>query len=366
MKFALPFHRSSALNPLAPKSKIWGKGRGRGFLFAALLLCIFAPSSLFAQSKVGTTAAPFLGIAVGARAVGMGGAFTATADDATALHWNPAGIAGINRFTANLVHTEWLVDLNYDVVGAVLPVGDAGVLGAQVVFLTMPDQEITTNLQGQQDGTGLFYSAGSSAMGLSFGRAFTDRFKLGFTGKYIREWIWHESASTLALDVGSIYTTPFHDMRIGVMIANFGGRMQMSGRDLDRFYDVDPTREGNNTSVLAELGTDKWPLPLTMRFGLAGEVIQRDPYRVTLAVDAIHPNDNNESVNVGAEGAYKELFMLRVGYKSLFLEDSEEGLTGGAGLRISTRGGPIVGFDFAYEDFGRFDAIYKYSLNIWY
>ncbi len=332
------------------------------FVLALLIL----NAATFAQSKVGTTAAPFLNIAVGSRAVGMGGAFTAMADDATALHWNPAGIAGISRFTANLVHTNWLVDLNYDVVGAVLPVGSAGSLGAQVVFLSMPDQEITTSQQGEQDGTGLFYSAGSMAMSVSFGRAFTDRFKLGMTGKYVREWIWHESASTVALDLGSIYTTPFHDMRMGVAITNFGGQMGMSGRDLSRFYDVDPVREGNNTSVTADLSTDKWPLPLTMRFGLAGELINTHPYRVTLAADAVHPNDNRESVNIGAEGAYREMFMLRVGYKSLFLPDSEEGITGGAGLRISTRGGPSVGFDVAYEDFGRLDAIYKYSLNIWY
>jgi hypothetical protein len=335
-------------------------------LLLGVILLTLVCGGAFAQSKVGTTAAPFLNIAVGARALGMGGAFTATADDATALHWNPAGIAGINRFTANLVHTNWLVDLKFDVVGAVLPVGEAGVLGAQVVFLSMPDQEITTNQQAEQDGTGLFYSAGSTSMGVTFARAFTDRFKLGLTGKYIREWIWHESASTMALDLGSIYTTPFHDMRMGVAITNFGGRMSMSGRDLSRFYDVDPIREGNNTSVTADLSTDKWPLPLTMRFGLAGEVIHTAPYRVTLAADAVHPNDNRESINLGAEGAYREMFMLRVGYKSLFLPDSEEGITGGAGLRVSTRGGPAVGFDFAYEDFGRFDAVYKYSLNIWY
>ena len=351
MKTAYLFHRPSSL--------------ARRCLIT-LLLCIFASSTLFAQSKVGTTAAPFLTIAVGARALGMGGAFTATANDATALYWNPAGIAGIEHFTANFVHTEWLVDLNFDAVGAVLPLENAGALGAQLIFLTMPDQEITTNEQREQDGTGLFYSSGSMALSLSFARQFTDRFKLGVTGKYIREWIWHESAATGAVDIGSIYTTSFEDVRIGVSITNFGGRMQMTGRDLTRFYDVDQTREGNNTSVLAGLQTDKWPLPLTMRFGLAGELIKTDPYRVTLAADAVHPNDNRESVNIGAEGAYKEMFLLRAGYKSLFLPDSEEGLTGGIGIRVGTRGGLTAGFDFAYEEFGRFDAIYKYSLNIWY
>lgn len=330
------------------------------------LLALLLPLLATAQSKVGTTAAPFLNIAVGARALGMGGAFTATADDATALYWNPAGIAGIRRPSANLVYSDWLEDLTFTVAGVVVPLGEAGTLGAQATFLGFPDQEITTNVQGQQDGTGAFYSSGSLAMGLSFARAFTDRFKLGLTGKYVREWIWHEAAGTVALDIGSLYTTSFNNMRIGVAITNFGGQMKMSGRDLIHFHDVDETREGNNANVLSSWNTDSWPLPLLLRVGLAMEVVQRTPHRLTLAADALHPNDNYESVNVGGEYAYREQFLLRAGYKSLFLRDSEEGLTAGIGLRVKTRGGPTFGFDTAYENFGRFDAVYKYSLLISY
>jgi len=333
----------------------------------ALVLLALLPGALFAQSKVGTTAAPFLGIAVGARALGMGGAFTATADDPTALYWNPSGVAGIDRFSANLVHTDWLADLNFDVIGAVLPLaGDAGVLGAQVTMLSMPDQEITTTDQAGQEGTGLFYSAGSVAIATTYARAFTDRFKLGLTAKYIREWIWHESAAGAALDIGSLYRTDFHGMRVGLAITNFGSNMKMGGRDLFHFADVDPTRSGNNDRVLSEFNTDRWPLPLMMRFGLAMEVLQCPNYRVTAAVDALHPNDNRESVNVGGEYAYREGFFLRAGYKSLFLPDSEEGLTAGLGVRVKTRGGPSFGFDAAYEDFGRFNAVYKYSLAVSY
>jgi hypothetical protein len=329
-----------------------------------LLLC-FSGMAL-AQSKVGTTAAPFLGIAVGARAVGMGGAFTATADDASALYWNPAGIAGADKFMANIVHTKWIADLNFDVVGGVLPLGDAGVIGGQVTVLSMPDQEVTTTVQGEQDGTGIFFSAGSMALQLSYARPLTDKFKIGISGKYVREWIYHESASTVALDVGTLYTTDFHNMRVGFTISNFGGEMSLSGRDLLHFHDVDVTRDGNNDRVLSEWNTDKWPLPLLMRLGVAIDPLKTDVYRLTLGADALHPNDNYESMNVGGEFAWKERFMVRAGYKSLFVKDSEEGLTAGAGLRIPTRGGPTFAIDWAYESFGRFNAIYKYSLGIVY
>jgi hypothetical protein len=335
------------------------------FLIAGLWLAVLPPA-VWSQSKVGTTAASFLGIPVGARALGMGTAFTATANDVTALYWNPSGIAGLDKFSIEMMHSDWLADLKFDVVGVVLPIKDAGTLGAQVTVLSMPDQEITTTDQRGQDGTGIFYSAGSMCMGVSFARAFTDRFKLGLTAKYIREWIWHESASTVAVDIGSLYVTEFNGLRLGVDIANLGGQMAMGGRDLIHYHDVDETRDGNNARVLSSWNTDSWPLPMTLRFGMAMEAIQTKSHRLTAAVDAVHPNDNEESLNLGAEYAFREQFMLRAGYRSLFKSHSEEGLTLGAGVRQHLRGGLDFGFNFAYENFGRLNGIYKYSLAVGY
>ena len=70
---------------------------------------IYTPKNLIAQqtpfsssvSNVGTTAAAFLNIGVGSRANAMGGAFTAMADDATALYWNPAGLANLEMSELN-------------------------------------------------------------------------------------------------------------------------------------------------------------------------------------------------------------------------------------------------------------------------
>ena len=54
--------------------------------------------------------------------------------------------------------------------------------------------------------------------------------------------------------------------------------------------------------------------------------------RTTFAVDATHPNDNTEYVNSGLEVSWREIIFGRVGYKSLFLRDSEQGLTWGFGV----------------------------------
>lgn len=58
---------------------------------------------------------------LGARAVGMGGAFVGIADDASSLYWNPARIADIPKNEVLFLHTDWLLDLSYDYVGTVIP-----------------------------------------------------------------------------------------------------------------------------------------------------------------------------------------------------------------------------------------------------
>ena len=59
-------------------------------IFRQSLKILMLSTLLVGQSNVGTTAAAFLDIGIGARSLSMGGAFTAVANDVTALYWNPA------------------------------------------------------------------------------------------------------------------------------------------------------------------------------------------------------------------------------------------------------------------------------------
>ena len=56
----------------------------------------------FSQDKVGTSAAPFLGINIGGAATAMGGAYVSMASDASALYWNPGAISRLGHSQPNL------------------------------------------------------------------------------------------------------------------------------------------------------------------------------------------------------------------------------------------------------------------------
>lgn len=313
-------------------------------------------------SKVGTTAAPFLSVEVGARAIGMGGAFVALANDATALYWNPAGIARLNGVGVTLNHANWLAGTYFDYAGVALSLGSVGSFGLSFTSLTMEDMEVRTI--AYPDGTGEKFGANDFAIGTSYARNLTDRFSIGFTAKYIQQKLWHMSASSLALDIGTLFTTQFRGMTIGMSISNFGNKMQMIGSDTQIPVDIAPEKEGNNNKIVGNMRTERWSLPLIFRFGVAMNVIENYNYRWTIALDAMHPNDNTEYVNVGTEYALKNMVFLRCGYKNMFMKDNEEGLTLGAGLAYALVGNFKLKIDYAYADFGILDNVQRFSLAL--
>ena len=84
-----------------------------------ILITLFLINTVPAQdvTKVGTSAAPFLKIPVGARAAGMGGAFVSMVDDPSALYWNPGGLPRIERFAIFIDHSPWLPGLQHNFIG---------------------------------------------------------------------------------------------------------------------------------------------------------------------------------------------------------------------------------------------------------
>jgi hypothetical protein len=332
--------------------------------FACLAMVAgLACGTLAAQvTKVGTTAAKFLSIPVGARALGMGGAFAGLADDASAMYWNPGGLARLVQSEAMFNHTEWLADIKFNYGNIVIPIPDVGVLGLGLTSMSMGEMERTT--EDQPEGTGQMFSTGSFAVGVSYARNLTDWFSIGFSGKYVHEWIWNSTASGFAVDVGTLFSTPFPGLKFGAAITNFGTKMRIGGDDLLVQKDIS-SNNGNNPNLNANLTTDPFDLPLLLRIGVAYEPIADEDQRLVFVADAVHPNDNSESVSLGGEYTmFSRIFSVRAGYKALGMRDAEEQFTVGAGVRYTILGMFAVKVDYAFERFGRLNNVHNFVVGV--
>ncbi len=325
------------------------------------LPCAFAQPGV---SKAGTTAAAFLEIPVSSRAMGMGNAYVASALDVSGVYWNPAGITNVSSGQVLIQHSNWLAGTTFDYAALAIRLGELGTVGASVTAFNSGDMEVRN--ENFPDGTGIYFNASDVAISISYARALTDRFSIGFNAKYIQQSIWHERASGFAIDIGTIFQTDFiGGLRIGASIYNFGTDMHMTGADLRQFHPIDPTKLGTNQNIPEVIETASWPLPLNFQFGLATEAIKASENRLTLAVDAQYPSDNFESLNVGAEYSYKEFFFARAGYQSLFLKDGEGGASLGVGLKHELPFTNVtISFDYSYNDFGRLNGTHAFTLQL--
>ncbi len=329
------------------------------FIFGTL---VFFSSGRAQVTKVGTTSAKFLSIPVGARALGMGGAFAAIASDASAIYWNVSGIARLQSAEAMFDHASWIGDLNLNYGAIVLPLESLGSVGLSFTSMSTDEMERTT--VDQPEGTGEFFSVGSIAIGVSYAKNLTDWFSIGGTFKYVSEHIWNSSATGYALDVGTLFDTPFTGLRFGAGISNFGTKMQIDGDDLLVLKDIS-TNAGNNPNINAHLTTEGFDLPLTLRIGFAYEPLRDEDQALTIVADALHPNDNSESINVGAEYEFfQRIIALRGGYKGLGTKDSEEEYTFGGGVRYEVSPGLIAKFDYAFQSFGRLSNVHKFAVAL--
>lgn len=331
-------------------------------LVISLGMLALSYTCLFGQSKVGTTALPFLGISVGPRATAMGSAFAGVASDATALYYNPGGAAQLPTSQVMIAHTDWLASTNFNWVGFVYKMDPSNAIGINFTQLDYGEDDVTT--VAQPEGTGERWGASDISMAITYARNLTDRFSIGGNVKYVQQKILNESASAFAVDIGLLFVTQFNDMKLGMSISNFGTDIQLAGKDLLQRVDLDPETLGDNETIVSNLKTDSWPLPLFFRVGLSMDVIKNRYSQLTLAVDALRPSDNTEILNVGGEFAFNNMFFLRGGYKSLFRTSSEEGLTFGAGVNFSFGSNVSWGLDYCYMDFGLFETIHMIGAKI--
>jgi hypothetical protein len=330
--------------------------------FTLMLIFVFA-NTFYAQNKpyrVGTTACNFLEIGVGGAGNAMGDAYVSITGDLSSVYWNPAGLAYLEQTEVQFMYQPWYVDTNVSFAGAGIVLPRIGTLGLNILSMDFGRTEVTT--LAMQEGTGETFSAGDYAVSLSYGRKLAHWFGFGASVKWVSSNIWHVSANALALDLGVIVNTHFFSftgdpgdgMTIGMSISNYGTKVKYDGIDLLIPVDILPDENGNYRDLEAKYSLQGWELPLIFRVGTSITPIVRENQKLTLAVDALHPNNNSESVNLGGEYMMRVpgfgRFYLRGGYRGMFMDESQFGLTLGGGIHLTLMGNRLLKIDYAFKE----------------
>jgi|GEM_PF-252373 len=195
-----------------------------------LLITLLTSTSLFATKYT----AAFLNCGAGARALGMGGSFSALGLDATTIHWNPAVMGRLAQPELVLMHSAQFNNfLKYDTGHFVWPNTISGSFGIGYLRLATGDIFFTENLRfhdwGRDNlpGTGdpgegngaydrgerIIYEPGrlkvvndtEEALFLAYARSITPKLALGGNIKIIRQAVGHYSATGWGFDVGAFY-----------------------------------------------------------------------------------------------------------------------------------------------------------------
>ncbi len=318
--------------------------------------------NLFSQSKTGTTIGQFLKIEPSARISALGNAGSALYGEAVASYFNPASLGRLENSDIQFTHNNWLADINYNYAIGAIKVGGVGTFSVQVTSLNSGEIDVRT--VDQPLGTGERYTVTNFALGVGYGMMLTDRVSVGLQLNYIQESIWHSDLTAFGLNFGVQYEVEKGGLMLGASVSNFGPRASYNGRDLYVNYDFDSDKNGDNDKLPAELRTDSYSLPTVFRVGATYPVKINESNLLLISAEATHPNDNYESVNVGAEWTLFNTFSVRGGYRDLFLQDSEGGLMLGAGAKVEVNSVYNIRFDYAWGDYGRLAEAHRFTVGI--
>ena len=291
----------------------------KAIILAALLACA-------ATARAAETAS-FLNIGVGGRGLAMGGAYTALADDADAIYWNPAGLAAVEKHEVQASHAELTQSSREDFVSYARAV-PAGTFAAAVTYLSQ-GQIDGRDLQGHPTGS---FTASDAAAAFAFARKM-DLVDVGASVKYLRSHIGSAEAQSFAVDAGA--RRAFGPVVLGAALRNAGPGMK---------YDV-----------------QRNDLPLRLAFGAA--------YKFTgghaVAAELINgPRGAGTDVGFGGEYQAVKNVYLRAGYTTQTAItggagfDAARGLTLGLGLRRER-----WSLDYAAVPMGELGSTHRFTLG---
>ena len=266
-----------------------------------LLMWITPAAAFWGSQSAGTTGANFLKIGVGARAVGMGGAFVAIANDATSSYWNPAGLSQLEQQEVAFTHNEWLGNIKYEYLGYGLPLGKRTGLGVGLIYLHMGS---IPGYDRQGNSTSSF-TAYDAAMLLGLSRQLNQNTSLGIGLKWISQKLESENSRSFALDMGCLWK--MDNFSVGLTV--------------------------NNVGTPIKFIREEFVLPSKIGLGLAYRTLDD---KLVFAADFDFPNDTKPIFKQGLEYNYQNSLFLRSGcqYRSEQNVDEKTELSFGGGFRM--------------------------------
>lgn len=300
---------------------------------AALAALLLAPgaSALDLGGGAGTGGADFLTIGVGARPLGMGGAFSAVdmGLDANAANWNPAGLARVDAPAVTTSYSSLFEDQRQGYVGYAGPLaGAGGTWGAGVNYLTVSNIEKRAGDTEAPDST---FSNQNYAAALSYARALGGGVALGGNLKYVRTALDSAKHSAMAFDLGALAGTPVEGLTVGGFVRHLG----------------------------SNIGPD--PLPLTFQGGAAYRALAS---RLLLAADLqMLATERRGAAGLGAELWISPNLAARAGWRQQSASDRlNSGLVGfstGLGFKFSR-----FAADYAFLPYGDLGNTHRVTLGL--
>ncbi len=263
------------------------------------LLAINFPQ-LTAGGNAGTTGLSFLKLGASSRAVGMGEAYVAIANDASATYWNAAGLVELDRTELLFTHNKWVQDITNEFAALGFRWGKSAF---GVSFMSSTIEGIERRVIPSTEPVDVL-TAHDIMFGLSFARKMNEKFNIGTTVKFLYQKIYVEQASGLALDVGTQWSTPMKGLKAGLAFQNFG--------------------------FMSKLKTESTKLPQTIRLGLAYHV----PFQIgnggfLVESDWVKILDSTSHFNFGVEFSFINYLSARFGYQTGF---ESKGIHAGFGV----------------------------------
>ena len=305
-------------------------------------------------TKVATCAANWLKLDTGTRAIGMGGAYTAVANGISGVPYNPASIAFTDDQEAFLSQTQYVADITYSVLGYSRNLSGSDFIGLHIFSLDSGPMDVTT--EDEPDGTGQDFKMTGVCIRGTYARRLTDRLRVGFTGKFIREDIYTTYMQTFAFDIGSNFNTGIYGFILGMSVTNLGPEVKFGGEGLEVDIEDD---------TFAKI-TESFPLPMTFRLGLSNEVVgpnsefaKNKNHKVIISMDGINAKDYVLYAAVGLEYSWKDIAYVRAGNR-LGHDTAKWSLGGGFNIDGKVFS---VGLDYAYVNYSILNYTHQFGLN---